>query len=40
MSSLPVPKKAHKQAGEELLTMAYSDRIVGNGFKVKESRLR
>ncbi|GAB0186891.1 triadin [Grus japonensis] len=37
---LPVHKGAYKRAGEGLFTRAWSDRIRGNGFKLKEGRFR
>lgn len=37
-NSLSVPNEACRIAGEGLLTNACSDRIRGNGFKLKEDR--
>ena len=34
--SLPVPKGIYKRAGEGLFTRACSDRMWGNGFKLKD----
>jgi len=39
-SSLPVPERAYKKAGEELFTRACSDRTRGNGFELKEGGCR
>jgi len=39
-SSLPVPEGACERAGEGLLTRVWSDRTKGNGFKLKEGKLR
>ena len=33
-------KGAYKKDGETLFTMVYSDRTRGNGFKLKEGRIR
>jgi len=38
-SSLPVPERACKRAGEGLLSRACSDRTRGDGFKLTEWRL-
>lgn len=35
---LPVPKGAYKKSGEGFLTMAWSDRARGDGFKLKEGQ--
>ena len=39
-SSLPVPQGNYKKAGEGLFIRACGDRIMGNGFKLKEARFR
>jgi len=39
-NGLPVPEGAYKEAGEVLFTRAGSDRTRGNGFSLKEGRVR
>ena len=40
IAAFQYPKGAYKKAGEGLFTRACSDRTRGNGFKLKEGRVR